>query len=100
MFICRFHSRNKRGAVAWAHGMYRSELIPAVFVGGPAGAGAWRVERIQAVRGDPLPAVERVQVHVGPGIPAVPPGGWALRGVAGHARYVERAERVQLDAVS
>lgn len=78
--------------------MYRSELIPAVFAGG--GAGAWRVERIQTVRGDPLPAVERIHVHAGASAPATPAAGWALRGVAGHARYVERAERVQLDAVS
>ncbi|HYV43250.1 MAG TPA: chlorite dismutase family protein [Myxococcaceae bacterium] len=83
--------------------MYRSELLPAVFVGGGVdlAAGAWRVERIQAVRGDPLPVVERVHVHVGAGTPATAAAGaWALRGVAGHARYVERAERVQLDAVS
>ncbi|HVE86166.1 MAG TPA: chlorite dismutase family protein [Myxococcales bacterium] len=75
---------------------YRSDLVPATFLGGSAGA--WRVDRILPVRGDPLPPVERLAVH--PGVTGAPEGAWALRGVAGHARYVERAERVRLDAVS
>jgi hypothetical protein len=81
--------------------MYRAELFPATFVGGSQGV--WRVEKVLAVRGESLPAVERLEVQAGTAAPSVAPApasGWALRGVAGHARYVERAEKVQLDAVS
>jgi chlorite dismutase len=71
-------------------------LFPATFVGGEKGL--WRVERLAAVKGDALPAVSRVEVV--PGHASTTDGAWALRGVAGHARYVERAEKEQLDAVT
>jgi hypothetical protein len=71
-------------------------LFPATFVGGQAGL--WRVDRLSAVKGDGLAAVSHLDVV--PGHVATAAGAWALRGVAGHARYVERAEKQQLDALT
>jgi len=72
-------------------------LTRATFVGGATGP--WRVERVRAVIGEALPAPERVLVA---GADATAPEAlWALRGVAGgHARYLTRAEKTQLDALS
>jgi chlorite dismutase len=65
------------------------------FVGGAHGA--WAVSRIEAVRGDRLEAVPRIAiVRRGESVA----GTWVLRGVSGHARYVERREKALLDAVS
>jgi hypothetical protein len=75
---------------------YRSGLFPATFTGGPAGT--WKVERIASRIGEGLPVVDRL--HVTDGDAAQEPGAWVLRGVAGHARYVERAEKTELDPVS
>ena len=77
--------------------MYRTGMYPATFVGGRAGS--WRVERMTAVRGEGLSLVERVAVHVEGGATGEQ-GAWALRGVAGHVRYVERSEKGSLDAAS
>ncbi len=77
--------------------MYGTGLHPVTFVGG--GDGLWRVERLHTVRGDPLPSVERVAVH-GDVIAQPGSGVWSLRGVAGHARYVERHEKGPLDKAS
>jgi hypothetical protein len=71
-------------------------MYPATFVGGTMGP--WRVERITALRGESLPAVERLAIHVDGSLPGL--GAWALRGVAGHARYVERSEKGPLDSAS
>ncbi len=76
--------------------MDRPGLYPASFVGGSRGP--WNVESMIAILGDPLSIVDRVAVHVGGGVGAS--GVWALRGVAGHVRYVERQEKLALDAVS
>jgi hypothetical protein len=69
---------------------------PAVFVGGKTGT--WKVERIDGVTGETLPAADRVEVHTGS--PSGLRGAWVFRGVAGHVRYVERREKAELDAVS
>lgn len=72
----------------------RPGMIPATFVGGATGS--WKIERAVAVRGEPLPASERLEVHTA----AVPSGVWMLHGVTGSARYVERREKGPLDAAS
>lgn len=68
----------------------------AAFVGGASGP--WRVQRIEAVVGEPLPAAERVAVLEGEkaGFPAE--ADWVLRGVTSNERYVNRAEREALTA--
>lgn len=62
-----------------------------------AGAtGPWRIARIHAARGAPLPGAERLAIAN-----ALPPGSglqWTLRGITSNERYVERAERQQLVA--
>jgi hypothetical protein len=62
------------------------------FVGGARGA--WRVDSVRAVSGEPLPQVARLEVSGGAA--AAPDGAWQLRGVTSNERYVERAEKAQL----
>jgi hypothetical protein len=75
---------------------YASDQHAASFSGGSVGA--WQVQRIEAVVGEPLPSVERLEVV--PGHSTSPTAAWTLRGIAGHARYIERREKTPLDAVS
>ena len=65
-----------------------------------AGAtGEWRIERILAIRGDPLPVAERLRrVEGEPGSP--PEARWILHGVRSHERYTTHAEKVQLTSAS
>lgn len=68
-------------------------ILPVVFAGGHEGA--WRVRDISAVRGAPLPTVERVAVLEGeraaPGTAT-----WALHGVVSQERYVTKREHDEL----
>jgi chlorite dismutase len=64
------------------------------FAGG--NEGAWQVTRLAAVIGESLAEVSRLAIVRG----SLPPTTWALRGISGHARYVERREKTVLDAVS
>lgn len=64
------------------------------FVGGKSGA--WSVVSIKAVVGDPLVAVERVDIVAG-AVPPMPEGGtWILRGVTSNERYITRDEKDSL----
>jgi hypothetical protein len=75
---------------------YPPGTFPATFIGGATGA--WTIERCTAITGEPLPAADRLEIREG--IASVTGGIWRLAGVAGHTRYVERAEKTQLDALS
>lgn len=75
---------------------YPTGMFPATFIGGATGP--WRIDSSAAVRGEALPAAERLEVRGG--IATASAGSWRLSGVAGHTRYVERAEKAQLDPVS
>lgn len=72
-------------------------ILPVSFVGGDSGD--WHVVRIERVRGPALSSVARVAVHPSHAVESAAPGLWVLRGTAGHQRYVERAEKVALQAV-
>jgi hypothetical protein len=74
----------------------RTDVVPVCFAAGDRGT--WRIDRILAVRGAALPAARALDRQEGP---AVPQGSaaWVLRGVTGHVRYVERAEKTALEAV-
>jgi len=72
-------------------------ILPVAFAGGDEGA--WHVRSVSAVVGAPLPTVERLAVLEGGR--AAPPGAtWAVLGVVGHERYVERREHEELAARS
>jgi hypothetical protein len=68
------------------------------FVGGREGS--WKVTESRTIKGDPLPAVERLEIVAGN--IAQPTGGtaWVLHGVTSNERYVTRAEKEQLVAKS
>jgi hypothetical protein len=62
--------------------------------------GSYRIERITAVRGEPLASAAMLSVQ-----PVVTPeleasAVWKLRGSTGHVRYVEHAEKVALGRVT
>jgi hypothetical protein len=77
--------------------VYSANMYPITFLGGDSGA--WTVERMHAVKGDELPRVTHLDTVAG--TDAGPRGAvWSLRGVAGHARYVEKREKVDLDGAS
>lgn len=65
------------------------------FVGGPAGP--WQVERVDAVIGANLRAVERLAVVEGTGGIGTE-AGWVLRGAASYERYTIRTEHDALVA--
>lgn len=67
------------------------------FSGG--GQGAWRVVRMETLRGAPLPIAERLMIAEGEaGEAGQPEAAWALRGVASHLRYTLKAEADALGA--
>ncbi len=72
--------------------------LQACFAGGKSGA--WRIERINAVAGRPLSAVNRIAVLEGQELPMPQDRAWLLRGVTSYERYVRRAERSALVARS
>ena len=74
----------------------RAGTSPATFVAGAAGG--WLIDELKAVRGNSLGSAPRLEIHSG--MIAAPSGEWSLRGVSGHARYVERPEKIVLDPVS
>lgn len=76
--------------------MNRQGMFPATFIGGDDGA--WRILRITSIAGEGLAPAERLDTREG--VSAAPSGSWALRGVAGHVRYVERREKDALDRAS
>ena len=65
------------------------------FVGG--NAGSWEVVTQRTITGNPLPTVERLRIVVGL-VPEEDAGGWMLRGVTSHDRYVTRDEKQRLAA--
>ncbi len=78
--------------------MIPSVLQPTSFVAGSLGA--WTLERVVPVVGASLAIAPRLAVVEGE---ATTPDGertWSLRGITGHARYVERREKTRLDPVS
>ncbi len=70
--------------------------VSITFVGGEAGP--WRVDRMQAVRGEGLPSAERLAVLEGRDAPVPPGSAWTLRGVTSNERYVTRTEHDALVA--
>jgi hypothetical protein len=66
------------------------------FAGGPSGA--WRVDDIRPVVGEPLPAADALNVIAAGGAPDDAAAAWRLRGIVSNERYVERAEKNALVA--
>jgi len=62
--------------------------------------GAWRITALLPVKGEPLPPVTAISITNSAAIalPLLPSQtSWRVAGVASHLRYVERAEKVQLE---
>jgi len=78
--------------------MFRPGMHPVTFVA--KDSGPFEIERISAISGDELAFATHLAVHHEPVGLSHPRGAWVLRGVTGHVRYVERAEKTQLDPAS
>jgi chlorite dismutase len=66
------------------------------FTGGDTGL--WRVTGMEVIAGEPLPAVRRLAIAAGSGIPSDPHATWVLRGITSNERYVVREEKNQIVA--
>jgi len=65
-----------------------------------AGAtGEWRIERILAIRGDPLPLADHLRRFEGD-TPAATEARWILHGVRSHERYTTQEEKRRLTSAS
>lgn len=64
-----------------------------------AASGAWKIDRIEAVRGESLPLAERLAVAEGPDIAPSQQAAWQLRGTTSNLRYTLRKEASALAAV-
>ena len=64
-----------------------------------AAVGEWEIERITAVRGEPLPIARALTRAEGPEFVAPPEVAWTLRGVRSNERYVARDEKQRLASV-
>jgi hypothetical protein len=74
--------------------MYGARTLFAFCGGAP---GRWIIDRMTALRGEPLPAAERLHVAEGMGdAEATAAAAWVLRGVTGALRYTTRGEAVAL----
>lgn len=77
-----------------------SPATPRLFSFVGADAGAWRVEQMHCVVGEPMIAVRAITVVAGAVATASVGAGagasWLLRGTISNERYVERAEKVAL----
>lgn len=71
--------------------------LPVAFVAGASGR--WRIDRTDRVRGDGLPAADRLEVVEGRDSAIAAAAAWVLRGVTSNERYVTRAEHEALAAV-
>jgi chlorite dismutase len=61
-----------------------------------SGQGAWRIERIDTIVGESLPAADRLEVVESPSPSLSVAPAWVLRGVTSNVRYTNRLE---LDAL-
>jgi len=66
------------------------------FIGGDTGL--WRVTRMEAMVGEPLPAARKLEIVSGAEPPSAPHAAWVLRGITSNERYVVREERNQIVA--
>src|SRR5262245_44969155 len=57
-----------------------------------SGQGAWRIERIDTIVGESLPAADRLEVVESPSPSLSVAPAWVLRGVTSNVRYTNRLE--------
>ena len=89
--VTRLNSTYRR-ATSFALNLYVSACVDPLLVSFARGdQGLWKVERIEAVREDGLPAVPFLAVVEGRGA-ALPDAAWVLRGVTSNKRYTSRDE--------
>ena len=74
-----------------------AQIARVSFVAAPTGE--WRIERIAALRGEPLPAAEALTRAEGPELAAPTAAAWILRGVRSNERYVESREKQRLASI-
>jgi chlorite dismutase len=73
-----------------------AQPLAVTFIAGSSGD--WRIERLSAVAGDPLPAA--THLSVGNEAPYTAKCSWQLRGIVSHTRYTTAQELARLNVVS
>jgi chlorite dismutase len=76
-------------------GLEMSSVVSRVSIVGGTG-GEWRVEWMNATRGDALPATSTITRIEGEAFAEPADARWVLRGVRSHERYTERVEKDRL----
>lgn len=66
------------------------------FIGGDTGK--WRVAKMEAIVGEPLPDARKLDIASGAVSSSDPPAAWVLRGITSNERYVDREEKNQIVA--
>ena len=66
------------------------------FIGGDTGR--WRVAKIEAIVGEPLSDVRKLDIAAGAASSSDPRAAWVLRGITSNERYTVREERNQIVA--
>ena len=64
-----------------------------------ATTGEWLIERVSAVRGEPLGLADALTRLEGPHFSTPPDAAWTLRGVRSHERYLRRDEKHRLASI-
>jgi hypothetical protein len=64
------------------------------FIG--ASEGAWLVDDVRCVAGEPIPTAARLSIVAGPMVQPPPGASWLLRGITSNERYVVREEKLAL----
>ena len=73
-------------------------FVPRLFSFIAGSDGPWRVERITAVAGEPVPPARRIRVVAEAATELPASASWSLRGITSNERYVEREEKDALVA--
>ena len=69
-----------------------------LFSFGGGDTGPWRVTTMEAITGESLPAVSRLDVSSVANNSSTKASAWCLRGITSHERYADREERTEIVA--
>jgi len=99
-FLCHAATWSVAAGIGVHHGFAAesNSMNPRLFTFVGGNSGPWTVTRFKTVVGDPIAEPSKIDIVSG-GLPGLPAGAqWMLKGVTSNVRYVERDEKVELEA--